>query len=136
MGLGRLLHLLGRQGGEAGPAQIGIGPTGCDLPALRVDHRQAVMAFREDRTLHGGAVRLRLPLGPGLGVMKAPQEKKQGQLLHHRLRVRDPARPHRIPDAVDLRLELTRDHGCPALPCAVWLPHLPSELYRNSDSWG
>ena len=46
----------------------------------------------------------------GVHDRRNTHEEQVGELLDDRERIRNTARPHRVPDLVDLGLEFTRDH--------------------------
>lgn len=88
-----LIHLAGFEILETRPAEIGVGPA---LVAL------AVVAFGEDVALDRLFERGGLLLFEQLQVIEPAEEEQVGDLLNHLKRVRNAARPERIPDAVDL----------------------------------
>ncbi len=69
----------------------------------------------EDRIVDGLARASGFVFLEGVQLVEALDEEQVGKLLDHRERVRDAARPHRVPDLVDLGLEFTRDHVCNSL---------------------
>lgn len=61
----------------------------------------------------------RLLLGERVQVIQPANEQQIGDLLDDLQRVRDASRPKRIPDPVDLAIELTGYHCCTHLSAAV-----------------
>jgi hypothetical protein len=71
---------------------------------------QVVFVEIEDRILDRHAHTRRLVLAQRLQLVQPLDEQQVSQLLDDRQRIRDAARPHRVPDAVDLGFEFTGDH--------------------------
>ena len=92
-------HLGRRQVLEPAPAIIGVGPA------------PVVSAVGEDRAGHRFAEAVGPVLLEGLEIVEALEEQEVGELLHDFERVGDPARPERVPDAVDLGADVTGQHS-------------------------
>src|SRR5207249_10111636 len=110
---------------------------GVALLAERLDERKDLVAHRLEHLLGSGLLEARpaeLVLGLGeywlLDALPRPRrlallqrvqlvepfdEQKIRQLLDDRERVRNPAGPHRVPDAIDLGSEVTGDHAFPLM---------------------
>jgi len=105
---------------EARPAQPVI------RPALRIQAR------REDGTLNRLLGERRPLLGVDLQVVQALDEQQVGDLLDDLERVGDATGPEGVPDAVDLALEVTGDHGVEATGVSsvqrAFPPRMPSRI--------
>jgi len=75
-----------------------------------------VRAGREDAARHRPLRRHRLALLQRLEVVEAAQEEQVGELLHHLQRVGDAARPERIPQPPDPRLQVIGQHPTRCTP--------------------
>ena len=84
------------------------------LEVLEPRPAQVVLTGLEDRTLDRLAGAAGLVLRGRLQVVEPADEEQVGDLLDHLQGVGDAAGPERVPDPVDLALQLTGDH--PAQP--------------------
>ena len=103
----RLKHLLRRGLFEARPAEL-------------------VLLGGEDRILDGLAGAGGLGLFERVQIVEPLDEEQVGELLDDRERIRDAARPHRVPDVVHFGFEFAGDHDLsfnPAQPRA-WTTRL------------
>ena len=83
---------------EARPAEVLVGPT------------PGILAFREDPPLHRFLEPIGLVLLQRMHVVEPPEKQQVGDLLDHLQRVRDTAGPERVPDLVNLGLDVACDH--------------------------
>ena len=112
----RVLHVLGE-----GRAALELAEVREDLVAHHREHllrrrhvphltpAEVLLLGPEDRLVRLLG-ELRPLLVPGLGHVEQPREHQEGDLLDHRERVGDPARPELLPQLVDVALELAGDH--------------------------
>ena len=88
---------------------------------------ELVLLGGEDRILDGLAGAGSLGFFERVQLVESLDEEQVGELLDDRERIRDAARPHRVPDAVDLGFECACYHANP-LTVSVW----PSVEYHRT----
>jgi len=69
-----------------------------------------VLALREETPLHRLPLSVGLQLFGGFQFVKPLEEEKIGDLFNDFERIRNSARPKRIPDAIDLVADFTGKH--------------------------
>src|SRR5262249_10828345 len=79
-------------------------------PEVGIRAALVVTAGGEDRRVNRDSQSVGAVLLGRLKLVEAADEAQIRDLLHDLERVRDPARPERVPDAVDARLQLPGDH--------------------------
>lgn len=95
-------HLGGGEVFEARPAVVLI------RPALRV------LPLGKDPALHPLVEPMGLVLLQLVQIVKAADKQQIGDLFDHLQRIRNAAGPESVPNAIDLILDVTGDHGVPS----------------------
>ena len=80
--------------------------------SLKRDQRSLFWPAAKIGSWTGVPVRAALRSFRACSFVEPLDEEQIGELLDDRERIRNAARPHGVPDLVDLGLEFTRDHDC------------------------
>jgi hypothetical protein len=116
------VHLARREVLEARPAQV--------LVRAAAAAADAVAALRKDSALHRRLEPGRPVLLQRVQVVQPAQEERVGDLLDHLQRVRDAALPERVPDGVDLVLDVAGDHARCSMLLILAVPSAPAAAQR------